>query len=579
MKAPPIHPAGKSTTNWPAKPKSQAFGDLLWSDVCTLPVSEPFGFIGWCVFLDDATRLMAVYFVRSHTQEEMLRALQSYLTHHAEYLPKVDGKPTIKCYGTDNHGEYFSKSSDEFFKELFIRHKSMPSYSPWRNPSERSHGIVLRCMRIVHAESTAPLKLWPFTAAQVVRVHNGLVTRSTRVIQQNSSPFFMVTGKQQDFSRIKVMFCRMICYARNPNESHTKIDVPTVDAIHLGIDDRRAGYLAFVPQWKRYTTFPFDDCQFFEDDHPEFNGELGDHTDLSELLGSRPLTQITDRAGNRKKGTGRKAAVTPAEANRAAQKAIDAGNRAVAAAAAAVRAPAPAVPRAPVQAVPVPAVPAIPAAPAAAVPAAAVAPVAQDAQSLITYNDSLFVSLNNKYDTVLGSIDDNNFLCLNLDSVGPLPAPPRRSREFDSRPDGEFWWSAAQREYDAKNANDTYELVDRPKCNVVRSRFVCGYKFDPITGALKDEGGFYVRWVGCGIVATPRFTARTTGILTRRLPKRQAYASLPLLSLPTTSTRALSTTSSSSRKRPWRTRSTASRWTALKKEGISLTAAPSSFAG
>jgi hypothetical protein len=201
MKAPPIHPAGKSTTNWPAKPKSQAFGDLVWADVCTLPVSEPFGFIGWCVFLDDATRLMAVYFVRSHTQEEMLRALQSYLTHHAEYLPKVDGKPTIKCYGTDNHGEYFSKSSDEFFKELFIRHKSMPSYSPWRNPSERSHGIVLRCIRIVHAESTAPLKLWPFTAAQVVRVHNGLVTRSTRVIQQNSSPFFMVTGRHNKIFR------------------------------------------------------------------------------------------------------------------------------------------------------------------------------------------------------------------------------------------------------------------------------------------------------------------------------------------------------------------------------------------
>ena len=33
MKAPPIHPPGKSTTNWPAKPKSQAFGDLVWSDV------------------------------------------------------------------------------------------------------------------------------------------------------------------------------------------------------------------------------------------------------------------------------------------------------------------------------------------------------------------------------------------------------------------------------------------------------------------------------------------------------------------------------------------------------------------
>jgi len=206
----------------------------------------------------------------------------------------------------------------------------------------------------------------------------------------------------------------MICFVRNPNESHTKLDVPTVDAIHLGIDDRRAGYLAFVPQWKRYTTFPFDDCQFFEDDYPEFNGELGDHTDLEELLGSRPLTQTTDRAGNRRKGTGRKAInAASADANRAAQKAIDAGNRAVAAAAAAVRAPAPAVPRAPVQAVPVRAVPAVPATPAPAaaappVPAAAVAPVAQTAQSLITGNDAFFVSLNNEYDTVIGSIGNDS---------------------------------------------------------------------------------------------------------------------------------------------------------------------------
>jgi len=73
----------------------------------------------------------------------------------------------------------------------------------------------------------------------------------------------------------------MICFVRDPNESHTKIDVPTVDAIYLGMDDRRGGYLAYVPQWKRYTTFGYNDCRFFENDYPEFNGELGAHTDLT----------------------------------------------------------------------------------------------------------------------------------------------------------------------------------------------------------------------------------------------------------------------------------------------------------
>ena len=169
---------------------------------------------------------------------------------------------------------------------------------------------------------------------------------------------------------------------------------------------------------------------------------------------------------------------------------------------------APAVPRAPVQAVPVqavpvPAVPAVPAAPAPAAavpaaPAAAAAPGAQDAQSLITRNDSFFVSINDPHHTVLCGLDDDNFLCLNLDSVGPLPAPPRKSKEFDSRPDGDLWWAAAQTEYEAKNANETYDLVERPRCNVVKTRSLYTYKFDDITGALKDKGGFRVRWVGCG---------------------------------------------------------------------------------
>ena len=47
MKAPPIRPPGKSTTDWPAKLKSEAFGDLVWSDVCTFyPYLSPSGSSG-----------------------------------------------------------------------------------------------------------------------------------------------------------------------------------------------------------------------------------------------------------------------------------------------------------------------------------------------------------------------------------------------------------------------------------------------------------------------------------------------------------------------------------------------------
>jgi hypothetical protein len=55
----------------------------------------------------------------------------------------------------------------------------MPSYNPWRNPSERSHGIVIRCIRIVHAESGANLCYWPFTAGRRCCAHG--VRRHTKL--------------------------------------------------------------------------------------------------------------------------------------------------------------------------------------------------------------------------------------------------------------------------------------------------------------------------------------------------------------------------------------------------------------
>ena len=48
-------------------------------------------------------------------------------------------------------------------------------------------------------------------------------------------------------------------------------------------------------------------------------------------------------------------------------------------------------------------------------------------------------------------------------------------------------------------ANKTFDLVERPKHgNVIKSGIVCSYKYDPITGALRDCNGHYVRWVAKG---------------------------------------------------------------------------------
>ena len=468
MKAPSVlPPRKKSDVNRVAKPKSKNFGDLIWADTCSLPVSEPYGYIGWIAFLDDATRCIDLYFIRNHTSEEFTKCMQSFLTDNAEYLPKVDGKPHVKCLGTDNGTEFFSECADKFLAELFTRHVAMPSFSPWQNPSERSHGVILRCIRVVHAESSAELKYWPFTAKTAAFVHNGLVTRSERVKLPDTSPYFMKTGKNADFSRLKCLFCSMTCYVRDKKESLTKIDIPTVEAINLGIDHLRGGYYVFVPAWKRFSTFGFNDCRAFETNYPSFTAEFSGGNDGINPPINGPA--LTDRSGNRTRGTGRRAR-------------------------AAVVAPAaPAV-------VAAPAIVAAPAAVAAAVVAPAAAAADPNAANcIITGTDALFVSINDAYTTILDEVGPNVFLCLNLDAVGGLPTPPRKTAEFEARPDGDEWWAGAQYEFLAKKANKTFTLVDRPKSgNVIKSGIVCSYKWDPITGALRDQNGHYVRWVAKG---------------------------------------------------------------------------------
>ena len=44
-------------------------------------------------FLDDATRYLALYYIRSHSADEILRCMDQYCADHAAYLPPSTGSP------------------------------------------------------------------------------------------------------------------------------------------------------------------------------------------------------------------------------------------------------------------------------------------------------------------------------------------------------------------------------------------------------------------------------------------------------------------------------------------------------
>eukprot|EP00975_Prorocentrum_lima_P020976 4416183-Prorocentrum_lima.AAC.1 len=62
-------------------------------------------------------------------------------------------------------------------------------------------------------------------------------------------------------------------------------------------------------------------------------------------------------------------------------------------------------------------------------------------------------------------LNETECLCLSVDvlsSTDVLP-PPKDIDEIDGRPDAEEWWESLTTEYKGKVANDTFDLVPRPK--------------------------------------------------------------------------------------------------------------------
>mmetsp|Transcript_27106 Transcript_27106/g.91270 ORF Transcript_27106/g.91270 Transcript_27106/m.91270 type:complete len:207 (+) Transcript_27106:845-1465(+) len=163
-----------------------------------------------------------------------------------------------------------SESTAEFARELWMRHSTTVEWNPQRNPSERSHGIIKTCILKVAADApNAKISLWPFIANHCVFVHNCLVTRSLHVIDPKKTPYEMRSGRKPDLSKLRKMFCKMVVTVRDQDPGRSKLDMPTVDATHLGLDHKRGGVYGYVAEWSRFTTFNFNDCTFYENEYLE----------------------------------------------------------------------------------------------------------------------------------------------------------------------------------------------------------------------------------------------------------------------------------------------------------------------
>ena len=183
----------------------------------------------------------------------------------------------VREWFTDNGGEFFSSDISDFCDEFVTKRGfTVPYRSPQNAQAERLWGILQRCMRIMLAHSGLPVTFWHYAAKQANELHN-LLPRHSNL--DHRSPHEMVYDTKPDFSFVRVWGCLAYCTILNEQDRATRVSPTAVKAVQLGRDDRRRGWLVYIPSLNRITStrdVTFDERKFLRFDQ---HGNVADDSD------------------------------------------------------------------------------------------------------------------------------------------------------------------------------------------------------------------------------------------------------------------------------------------------------------
>ena len=233
----------------PQQFQPKVFGDRIHSDLCgEFPPSVTFGYKYILSFVDSATGWSEIYLLKSKHSSEVKDCFENFIKKWKHKLPNG----VVREWFTDNGGEFTSASIDEFCDEFVVKRGfTVPYCSPQNAQAERLWGILQRCMRIMFAHSALPVRFWHYAAKHANMLHN-LLPRATN--EEGMSPWEALHGTKPDFSNVRVWGCLSYCTLRNEHDRDNRMSPTGVKAVHLGCDERRRGWVVYIPSLNRITS-------------------------------------------------------------------------------------------------------------------------------------------------------------------------------------------------------------------------------------------------------------------------------------------------------------------------------------
>jgi len=258
----------------PHQHQPKVFGDRIHSDLCgPFPTSITGKFEYILSFVDSATGYSEIYLLQTKLSSEVRPHFERFVKRWKHKLPGG----VVNEWFTDNGGEFFSSDISDFCDEFVTKRGfTVPYRSPQNAPAERLWGILQRCMRILLAHSGMPITFWHYAAKQANELHNLLPRHSN---PEHKSPHEMVYGTKPDFSYVRVWGCLAYHTILNEKDRESRVSPTAVKSVHLGRDERRRGWLIYIPALNRITStrdVTFDERKFLRFDR---HGNIADDSD------------------------------------------------------------------------------------------------------------------------------------------------------------------------------------------------------------------------------------------------------------------------------------------------------------
>ncbi|KAL4289723.1 hypothetical protein GQ457_14G011740 [Hibiscus cannabinus] len=215
--------------------RGKAVLELVHYDVWQAPVTSLGGAKYFVSFIDDYSRRCWVYPIKKKAD-----VFSTFKVFKARV--ELDSGNKIKCFRSDNGGEYTSDEFDDFCRNEGIKRQFTTVHTPQQNGvAERMNRTLLERTRAMLRAASLEKAFW----AEAVKTACYLVNRSPSTAIELKTPMEMWTGKPVDYSKLHIFGSTM--YVMYNAQEISKLDPKSRKCKFLGYADGVKGYRLWDP--------------------------------------------------------------------------------------------------------------------------------------------------------------------------------------------------------------------------------------------------------------------------------------------------------------------------------------------